>query len=243
MLLPAFSKLNYQKDHDVLKNVFQYSVKYSALIVVPVAVMVMALSQPAISTIFQSSYFQAPLFLALSAIVYIFAAGGSLSASNLINSQGDTRYNLKISIITVAIGFPLSFILISQFGIIGLIVTSIIVTFPGLFLTLRFIKRQYDVSVDWASSAKILFSSGVTGILTYLLVTWLPFSSPVQLVIGVVVFTVVFLLLAVVTRTIDRTDMVSIRQIVSGLGPLRKPIFAILSILEKFMPKSSSKPL
>lgn len=238
MLLPAFSKLDHKKDHDVLKNVFQYSVKYSALIVVPVTIMVMALSQPAISTIFQNSYFQAPLFLALSAIVYIFAAAGSLSVSNLINSQGDTKYILKLSILTVVVGFPLSFILISQFGIIGLIVTSIVVTAPSLLLGLRFIKQHYDVSVDWAASAKILLSSGVTGILTYLLVTWLPFSSPIQLVIGVVVFTVVFLLIAVVTRTIDRTDLASIRQIAGGLGPLQKPLFAILSLLEKFMPKS-----
>ena len=40
MLFPAFSKLDYRKDHDTLKNVFQYSVKYASLIVVPVAALV-----------------------------------------------------------------------------------------------------------------------------------------------------------------------------------------------------------
>jgi len=44
---------------------FQYSVKYAALIVVPVTVMVMVLAQPAIGTIFADKYVQAPLFLAL----------------------------------------------------------------------------------------------------------------------------------------------------------------------------------
>ena len=53
MLFPAFSKLDAKKDREVLKNVFQYSVKYAALIVVPVTAMVMALAQPAISTIFE----------------------------------------------------------------------------------------------------------------------------------------------------------------------------------------------
>ena len=53
MLFPAFSKLDAKKDREVLKNVFQYSVKYAALIVVPVTAMVMALAQPAIGTIFE----------------------------------------------------------------------------------------------------------------------------------------------------------------------------------------------
>jgi O-antigen/teichoic acid export membrane protein len=239
MLLPAFSKLDHQKDHDILRNVFQYSVKYSALIVVPVTIMVMALSQPAIGTIFQNSYVEAPLYLALSSVVYIFSALGSLSINSLINSQGDTKYNLKLSILTVVLGFPLSFIFISQFGIIGLIFTTIIVTVPPLLLSLRFIRQRYNVSVDWFSSVKILFSSGIAGILTYLLISWLPFSSPIQLTIGVVVFVVAFLLIAVITQTINRNDLATIRQIAGGLGPLQKPLFAILNVLEKFMPKSS----
>ena len=56
MLFPAFSKLDAQKDKETLKNVFQYSVKYAALIVVPVTAMVMALAQPAIGTIFEDKY-------------------------------------------------------------------------------------------------------------------------------------------------------------------------------------------
>jgi len=241
MLLPAFSKLDYTKDNQVLKNIFQYSVKYSALIVVPVTVMVMALAQPAIGTIFQESYTQAPMYLALLASAYVLSALGSLSVGNLINSQGDTRYNLKLSILSAVIGFPLSLVLVYYFAIVGLIVTTIIVSIPPILLSLGFIKRRYNVSIDWLSSVKILFSSGVTGVLTYFLVTWLPFSHPIRLVIGVVVFVVVFLLLAVGTRTIDRTDLESIRQIAGGLGPLQKPLLAILGIIEKFMPKASAK--
>jgi O-antigen/teichoic acid export membrane protein len=56
MLFPAFSKLDPQKDRGTLRNVFQFSVKYAALLVVPVTAMIIALSQPAISTIFACSY-------------------------------------------------------------------------------------------------------------------------------------------------------------------------------------------
>jgi O-antigen/teichoic acid export membrane protein len=237
MLLPAFSKLNYQKEPEVLQNVFQYSVKYAALIVVPVTAIVMSLAQPAIGTIFGDRYLHAPLFLVLLSVSYLMSALGTLSIGNLINSQGDTKFNLKMSILTVLVGFPLSFVLVSQFGIIGLIVTTLLVAVPPLLWSLVYIKRRYGVSIDWVSSAKILFSSGVTGVLTYLVVSWLPFSSPIRLLIGVVLFVAVFLLIVILTRTLSGSDLVNIRQIVDGLGPLRRPINVVLNFMEKLMPK------
>jgi O-antigen/teichoic acid export membrane protein len=237
MLLPAFSKLDYRRDYQDLQNIFQYSVKYAALLVLPVTTLVMSLAQPAISTLFEDTYPLAPLFLALLSLTYFFAAFGSLSIGNLINSQGDTKYNLLLSLVTVIIGFPLSFVLVSQFGIIGLIITTTIVGLPGLIWSLGFIKHRYGISMDWASSAKILFSSGLTGIITYFFVSWLPFSSPIRLVLGVVAFVLVFLILALLTRTLNHTDLNNIRQIAGGLGPLRKPLTVILNLIEKLMSK------
>jgi putative peptidoglycan lipid II flippase len=241
MLLPAFSKLDYKKDKEVLKNVFQYSVKYAALIVVPVTLIVMSLAQPAIATIFRNQYTEAPLYLALSGIVYILSIFGTLSFGNLINSQGDTNFTLKLSILQAAIGFPLSFVLISQFGIIGLIVTSTIVGVPGLIWALIYIKKRYDVSIEWISSAKIFASSTIAGVITYLFVSWIPFSAPIRLILGVILFVFIFLAAALVTGTINRNDIANVRQIVGGLGPLRKPLGMVLDSLEKFMPKSKKQ--
>ncbi|MCW4000720.1 MAG: flippase [Candidatus Bathyarchaeota archaeon] len=240
MLLPAFSKLDFTRQPDILKNVFQYSVKYAALIVMPITAMVMALSQPAISTIFQESYTQAPLYLSLLSVIYLFSAAGNLSMGNLINSQGDTRYNLKLTLLTVSIGFPLAFILISQLGIIGLIMTTIFAGIPSMLLGLRYIKNRYGVSVDWKSSTKITVSSAVAGILTFLFVEALPFSSPVRLVLGVLVFAVLFLFAALATRSIEKSDMRNIREIIGGLGPLKKPLNAVFDVIEKLMPKEKA---
>jgi len=235
MLFPAFSKLDAKKEPELLQNVFQYSVKYATLVVVPVTAMVMALAQPAISTLFEGKYEQAPLYLALSAVTYLLTAVGSLSIGNLINSQGFTKYNLKLTLLTVIIGFPLSFVMISQFGIIGLIVTSIVVGLPSLFLGLRFIKKNFGVSVDWISSAKIVFSSGAAAVLTYVIISQLPFSSLIQLIVGIIIFVIAVILLAVITRTINKADLVNIRQIVNALGPLRKPLAIVLNLIEKLM--------
>jgi O-antigen/teichoic acid export membrane protein len=235
MLFPAFSKLDAKKDRETLKNVFQYSVKYAALIVMPVTTLVMALSQPAISTIFADKFVQAPLYLALLAVIYLFSAFGSLSINSLINGQGYTRYNLWLVLLTVAIGFPLSFVLVSQFGIIGLIVATTIVGFPGFFLSLRFIKKKFDVGLDWIFSAKITFSAGATGLITYFAVSLLPFSSPVQLVLGVAIFVIVFILLVVITQTVNKADLENIRGIANAMGPLRKPLALIINLIAKLM--------
>jgi len=235
MLFPAFSKLDYKKDQATLKNIFQYSVKYAALVVVPITAMVIALAQPAISTIFQDKYSQAPLFLALLSITYIYTAFGNLSIGNLINGQGYTKYNLKLTLLTVAIGFPLSFVLISWFGVFGLIVNTLIVVLPSLFLGLHFIRKRFGVSVDWVSSAKILFSSAVAAILTYVLISQFAFSSPIQLIIGIIVFLIVFFFTAFVTRTVHRTDMVNLQEISDSLGLLRKPLRFLLKLMEKLM--------
>jgi len=197
--------------------------------------MVMALASPAIGTIFEDKYVQAPLYLALLSVSYLFSALGNLSIGSLINGQGHTKYNLKLTLLTVVIGFPLSFVLVSQFGIVGLIVTTIIVGFPGLFLSLRFIKKNFDVTIDWVSSAKILFSSAAAGVLTYAAIPILPFSSLIQLVIGVIIFGISFLILAVVTRTVNKADLGNVREIANAMGPLRKPLTFVLSIIEKLM--------
>jgi O-antigen/teichoic acid export membrane protein len=235
MLFPAFSKLDAKKDKETLKNVFQFSIKYASLIVVPVASLIMCLSEPAISTLFGATYDAAPVFLALLTITYVYTAFGSLSSGNLINGQGDTKINLYLTLITAAIGFPMGYILIMNFGVIGLITTTLITGLPSTFISLIYAKKRYDVTVDWLSTAKILFSSAVTAALTYTIVAQLGFASWIRLIIGSAVFLLILVPTALITRTITRPDIDNIRGMVDGLGPVGRIVNALLNIIEKIM--------
>ncbi len=177
MLFPAFSKLDAKKDKETLKNVFQYSIKYASLLVVPVSALVMCLSEPAVSTLFGASYGTAPLFLALLAITYVYTAFGSLSSGNLINGQGQTTFSLYLTLLTASIGFPLGYFLISYFGVLGLIITTLAAGLPSLFVSLIWIKNHYGVTVDWTSTAKILLTSAVTAALTFAIITQIGFCQ------------------------------------------------------------------
>jgi O-antigen/teichoic acid export membrane protein len=235
MLFPAFSKLDPQKDKEALRNVFQFSIKYASLLVIPATAIVMALSQPAVQTLFPNKYDSAPLFLALLAVTYLYTAFGSLSTGNLINSQGQTKYNLKLTILAAAIGFPMSYILTMTFGILGLIATTLTVGIPGLALSLRFIKKHYDVTVDWKSSARILLSSTIAAAAAYIVLPLLPFASWIQLILGLIVFAVVLIPTALLTKTITPSDIRNLRDMTSGLGPLKGILNYLLNIIEKMM--------
>ena len=238
MLFPAFSKVDHRKDHETITNVFQISVKYASLLVVPVAAMVLVLGQPAISTLFGDKYVEAPLFLALLAIPYLYTILGNLSIGSLINGQGQTTFNLIVAVITVAIGFPLGFILISNYGVMGLIITTLVNYIPGIIVSLIYIKKRYDISLQWESSAKILLSSVAAAALTYILISQFNFlSNLIQLIIGIVIFALTYLLGIVLTRTFNNADINNLREMFTTLGPLRRLFNTVLNIIEKLMRK------
>jgi O-antigen/teichoic acid export membrane protein len=235
MLFPAFSKLNPEKDKDDLKNVFQFSIKYASLLVLPVATLVMCLAQPAVATLFGNTYSSAPLFLALLTLTYVYPAFGSLTTGNFILSQGKTKFNLYLTLLTAAIGFPVGYLLIMHFGVLGLIITSLTAGIPSTAIILFWINKHYGLTVDWGSSTKILASSLASAALTYALVAILPFSSWICLIIGLVFFIVVFAVVALLTRTVNKGDLENLRGMTSGLGPIGKAINRILNLLEKIM--------
>ena len=235
MLFPAFSKLDPQKDKETLKNVYQFSIKYASLLVVPVAALVMSLAQPAVSTLFGATYETAPLFLALLSVSYLYTAFGNLSTGNLINSQGQTKLILKLTLLTIAIGFPMGLVLILQFGVIGLIITSLTAGLPSLFISLFWIKKHYSVTVDWGSSARVLLSSTISGALTYAVISQLEFASWIRLLLGVAIFVLVLVPALLFTRSITKSDVRNLRFMVGGLGILSGLINKVLSLLEKLI--------
>jgi O-antigen/teichoic acid export membrane protein len=235
MMFPAFSKLDAQKDKGTIRNVFQFSVKYASLLVVPVAALVMSLAEPAVSTLFGSSYSSTGLFLALLSITYLYTAFGNLSTVNLIISQGQTKLSLYLTIITAAIGFPMGYILVNSFGALGLITTTLTAGLPSIFLSLRLAKKKYDVSVDWGASARILLSAGVAATLTFALVSYLNWASWTRLVIGVLFFVFVFVFSALLTRAVSRSDVNNLRQMAGGFGFISALLTRVLNLVEKLM--------
>jgi stage V sporulation protein B len=195
----------------------------------------MALAHPIVYALFGAKYADAPVFLALLAVNYLLTAFGQLSTLNLISGQGKTRFYLELAIVNTATGIVLAFLLVPTFGVVGLIITTIFDGVPGLWISLKWIRKHYDANVDWISSAKITASSVAAGGTAYFAISFLSLGNGLKLLIGLAVFFAVFLLVAIAIRVLRKWDIYNLRAMTSELGPLTKIINKILNLLEKMV--------
>jgi O-antigen/teichoic acid export membrane protein len=233
VLLPAFSKINSQEEGGMLGNVFQFSVKYASLLIVPIAFAIIVLSQPTVAAIFGQKYSFSPLYLALYSVTFIYTAFGFLSIENLLKSQGKTDFNLKLTIITSATGLSLNLVLIPTFGIVGLLATNIISGIPSMIVSLWWIKKTFNATIDWTSSAKILLASILATTLTFVVTSQLNINNWIKLIIGALIFLIVYLTAAPLVGAIKKTDIQNFKEMLKGLGPLAPLLTLPLLFIER----------
>lgn len=239
VLFPAFSKLSSEEEMETLKIMFQSSIKYTALVTVPVTTAIMALSEPLVFTLLPD-YGSAPLFLTLYAVNSLYAGLGSLSLVNFLNGQGKTKITMLLNLISVGIGVPLGLFLTSNFRIVGLIVTTLVAGVPSLIIGLEWIKKHFGVSVDWGISAKIFSASGVAGAIAYVVVSLLHYSAWMELVAGGIVFLAIYTLGILLIGAINKNDVSNLREMLSALGPVFYLIKPFLKLVEKLLTVFSS---
>ncbi|MEJ2272702.1 MAG: polysaccharide biosynthesis C-terminal domain-containing protein [Candidatus Bathyarchaeota archaeon] len=215
-----------------MKSVFKFSVKYSAFIVVPSTLAVMVLAQSAIYTLFGEQFEFTPLYVALYIVIYLYSAIGSLSVDNLIKSQGRTDINLKLTLITAAMGLSLSIILIPIFGVMGLLATYLIAGIPSTAIALWWVKKNFGVSIDWLSSAKILLASGIAALVTYLVINQLYLPNWINLILGTIIFFIVYLVATPILGALDKKDIQYLKETSKSFGSLSRILDIPLFIIE-----------
>jgi stage V sporulation protein B len=225
-LFPVFSKVNPKTEPETLRSIFRSSVKYASLLVVPATFMLMALSKPAVSTLFGTKYEYTPLYLALYLVFYLYTAFGYSSAGTILKGQGKTQLHLKITLIKSIIGVTLSLTLIPMFGIFGFLAAFLVADVPSLIIALWWIRKNYNATIDWQSSAKILSASMIAAIITYAMVSVLNLANWINLIIGAIIFLATYLFTAPLIGAINQTDTKNLKEMLKALGPLA-PIFNI----------------
>jgi len=233
VLFPAFSKLDPRNEQQLLKTVFTASVKYTALFLVPATMAMMVLSKPIIGTLYGEKWFYAPPFLALVVISNLFVIFGSLSLSRLLTGLGETKMLMKLYMPELAIGIPIAFLLIPQFGIPGKIFASITAGLPSLFIALYWIWKRYGIRVDFRTSGKIFLASSIAAIVTYLFQSVFVAAAWIMLTTGVILFLAIYLIATPLIGAINQTDVNNIRAIFSGLGIVSKLLEIPLTLVEK----------
>lgn len=235
VLFPTFSKLNPKNEHQLLKNIFTSSTKYTALLLVPATMAVIVLSKPMISTLFGEKWVYAPLFLTLYVISNLFVVFGSISMSSLLTGLGETKMLMKLSLLTMSIGLPLAFLLIPTLGITGVILGTILAGLPSMFYGLHWIWKRYEVKADFKSSTKIFIASTIAAITTYSFLTFINTADWITLITGGIIFLAVYTLTVPTIGAINQSDINNLRTMLSGLGIISKLMNIPLTLAERVM--------
>ena len=238
VLFPLFSKLNHQREGS-LAPVFQNAVKYSALITVPVTLALMLLSEPMVQIIYGDSYPKTAFFVKLFLINYLFIGLGRHTILNLLNGQGETRVTFQRNVLNLCVGIPLSLYLIPKFGIVGMLLTMIIVPQAGLFYGLWWTNKNFGFTIEWKTSAKIYISSASSYLVSYFILMNLRLGDWPEILLGGGLFILMYLIMIYALRTMELDDIQNLRRILGAMGPLT-PIFNIfLTLFEKILKKQS----
>ena len=233
VLFPAFAKIDPKHEIELAKTIFTSSIKYASILVVPVAMFLIFLSGPTVGTLYGVKYTYAPFFLTIMAITGLLVLLGSLTVGGFLQGLGETRTVMKMNVLTVIVGVPLSIILIPPFGITGLIITSIFDGVPSLIWVLHWTWKHYGTRADLQSSAKILAASAIAAFAAYLPTWFLNTVDWIKLVIGLLIFMLVYVEGAPVIGAVDLTDINNLRALFSGMGALTKIVNIPLNAAEK----------
>jgi O-antigen/teichoic acid export membrane protein len=233
VLFPAFAKLDAKNDDELLRTVFASSIKYTSLLLIPATTAMMALSNPLITSLYGEKYIYGPFFLTISVIGNLFTAAGSLSAGSLLSGLGETRILMIQSIITLVIGLPLGFILISTFGITGFIIANIVSGKPGMLWGLYWIWKHYNAKADLKSSTKILAASAISATDAFLILNFITCVNWIELIIGGAVFLASYIIIVPIIGAISQSDLKNLKKMFSGLGIISKLLDVPLTIMEK----------
>jgi O-antigen/teichoic acid export membrane protein len=232
-LLPLFSK--FKRDDPKLQTVFRLSVKYTAIITLPIAFVIIALASPISYVIYGANYSYVPLYLSLYLLAYVLDGLGVIPLSNLLLGLGETRVILYTGIISILVGAPLAVILVSRYQVVGLLITLIIAPRFGWFYQTLWTKKRLNVTLDVRETISIYLSVITAFISTYFLVNYIDFGKWGAIVLGGLFFAAIYVFSLLGTKSVRRLDLEQIMETTDSFGPLSALIQRILSILAKFV--------
>jgi O-antigen/teichoic acid export membrane protein len=241
VLFPAFAKLDSQNERELVKTVFASSVKYTAILLIPATMAVMALSTPIVNTLFGQQYAYAPFFLTLYVIGNLYAVVGNLSLGSFLTGLGETKVLMKQAVLTIIIGLPLAFLLIPPLGVLGVIIGGLLSGIPSMVWGLHWVWKHYKAKAEFGSSTKIFTASTLAAITSFLAVSFLHTHASIQLILGLAVFLAVYILGAPIIGAVTQSDIDALRNMFSSLGIVSKIINIPLKAAEKAAQTKSAK--
>ncbi|MDH4330820.1 MAG: flippase [Candidatus Moranbacteria bacterium] len=190
VLLPTISKTTSEKNDAETKSVLSQTLRLMFLLLFPIIALMSAFSASIITFFYGSDF--AP---AASAMQILVVGMSFLTIfyvlSFAINGAGKVKVPMWIAFFGMTINIILNYFLISKFGLLGASSATSITSLFVMLLGIYFTKKEFGVSVNMNSFAKIILSS----IIIFFLSTFFPQSQFMFIAYSVILLVIYFTLL------------------------------------------------
>ena len=228
-IFPMFSKMDPKSQGSDLARGFVLAVKYTSLLMIPASVAVMVFSRDLIYLTYGSSYVFAPQYLILLSALYLLTAISYLVLGSFLTGVAETRTVVKMSVLTLVVYLPLGPALAWLWGPYGLLIAYILSNACSTVYGIRETSTRFDARPDLKAGGRILLAALGAAIPT-LGLTLLDGAGVgvVNLVIGGLLYLLVYLTLAPIIGAVDKQDVLNLRTLLAGtriVATLLNPVF------------------
>jgi O-antigen/teichoic acid export membrane protein len=231
-LFPLFSK--FKKTDPQLKTIFRQSVKYTAMITIPVVLVLIALSVPVTRIIYGADYPYAAEYLILYILTYAWEGLGGFSLGSAISGIGESNVVFRTSVYTFITGTVLALILGPIYGMVGILATMIIAPRSGWIYQTIWAKKNLNMTVDWNSTFKIYLTAFTAFLATYGLIAITNFQLWTALITGGLVYFLIYIIGLPISGALKKSDLTQLQSLIEELGPIGKFGSYLLSLLNKY---------
>ena len=228
-ILPAVSEAYALKDKNLLERYVNDSYRYGMVFVVPMCVGIALLSNAIMALV----YFTDPSYVAGASSLAVLVIGMTFYSiftisSSIVQGIGNPRIPMYILILGTIVTVGLGFYLIPIYGIVGgafsITFASFIMMIPIMFITFRITETKAPISFF----AKITVASLIMGIP----LVFLP-QNYIGIIIGLIICPIIYFILLVLFKTIEKEDFDMARGFSHKLGPLDKYLQKFINFVER----------
>lgn len=204
-IFPVMSKY-FVQSKDMVRVSYETSVKYLLIIILPISAYVFIYATPIINLVYTNQYALAgvPMQILMWTVAFLFVNGAGSSVLNSVNKEISVT---KIYIVAAIVNVILNSILIPKYSYNGAAVATVLSEIVICVLVLYSISKT-EFKPNWSllkPVAKVILSSLVMGVVLYFIGVGMWLAIPIGLV--------VYLVMLLITRTLDDTDKYIIKEL------------------------------
>jgi O-antigen/teichoic acid export membrane protein len=217
IFLPVASEFFTRNDISGLERLYKSTSKWIFMVVTPLFLLILLFPKEIITILYGSEYtggYIALVVLAFGIAMNDFAG----TAGNILVGGGHTKLNLACEIIAAVTNVLLNIILIPVYGIAGAALATGISYITRNISSLSFVYRAYHIHPYKSNYIGILIAGLVSAGIVYLIKLFSPLSWWLNVFVLSAVFTIIYLLLSLLSRSFDDNDRVILEAIERKAG-------------------------